>query len=268
MPKLSHTVSALTIAGSDSGGGAGIQADIKTFSALGVYASSAITAVTAQNTRQVSHIALLSLESIKAQIEAVFTDIPPQAVKIGMLGTPEIIHCVADTLAQFPYVPLVLDTVMVAKSGDKLLDDSAIDALKRRLIPMATLITPNLPEAAVLLGCEAVQAADVSAARALLALGCQAVLLKGGHSEGEEMQDLLLTAHDCQILRSQKIATKNTHGTGCTLSAAIAAGLAMHLPLTRAVQLAHDYLQAAIAQADLLGIGSGHGPVHHFHRSW
>lgn len=263
-----HIVTALTIAGTDSGGGAGIPADIKTFSALGVYASSVITAVTAQNTLAVSHIEYLSSTSIRAQIEAVFSDIAPQAVKIGMLGTSEIIHTVADTLAQFPSVPIVLDTVMVAKSGDKLLSDDAIEALKTRLIPMATVITPNLPEAAVLLNRSLVNASDIEAAQALLALGCQAVLLKGGHSDAHEITDLLLSAEGKKILTSQRVQSKNTHGTGCTLSTAIAAGLAKGLPLPQALEQAHDYLQGAIHAADLLNIGSGHGPVHHFYRNW
>lgn len=263
----SHPI-ALSIAGSDSGGGAGIQADIKTFSALGVYAASVITAVTAQNTRSVSHIELLSAESIRAQIQAVMQDIKPQAIKIGMLGDAPIIHAVADALAEFAPLPLVLDPVMVAKSGDTLLNQQAISALKSRLIPLASLITPNLPEAAVLLGRDSVSSGDEEAAKALLELGCQAVLLKGGHGSGDTLSDLLLDAQGKQTFSSPRLPTKNTHGTGCTFSAAIAAGLAKGLPLADSVAQAHRYLAAAIAQADNLNIGSGHGPVHHFHHYW
>ena len=260
---------ALTIAGSDSGGGAGIQADLKTFSALGVYGASVITAVTAQNTRAVTAVEAVSPALIRAQIEAVFADLPPQAVKTGMLGDSQTICTVADSLAAVALPYLVIDPVMVAKSGDKLLADAAIATLRERLIPLATLITPNLPEAGELLGRSVTTRDDMPQAAAdLLALGCHAVLLKGGHLAGDASDDLLLTTGGATWLSAARHPGKNTHGTGCTLSAAITAGLARGLALVDAVHAAKDYIGAAIAAADRLHIGSGHGPLHHFHRWW
>lgn len=260
---------ALTIAGSDSGGGAGIQADLKTFSALGVYGASVITAVTAQNTRAVTAVEAVSPALIRAQIEAVFADLPPQAVKTGMLGDSQTICTVADSLAAVALPYLVIDPVMVAKSGDKLLADAAIATLRERLIPLATLITPNLPEAGELLGRSVTTRDDMPQAAAdLLALGCHAVLLKGGHLAGEASDDLLLTTGGATWLSAARHPGKNTHGTGCTLSAAITAGLARGLALVDAVHAAKDYIGAAIAAADRLHVGSGHGPLHHFHRWW
>ena len=260
---------ALTIAGSDSGGGAGIQADLKTFSALGVYGASVITAVTAQNTRAVTAVEAISPALIRAQIEAVFADLPPQAVKTGMLGDSQTICTVADSLAAVALPYLVIDPVMVAKSGDKLLADAAIATLRERLIPLATLITPNLPEAGELLGRPVITRDDMPQAAAdLLALGCHAVLLKGGHLAGEASDDLLLTTGGATWLSAARHPGKNTHGTGCTLSAAITAGLARGLALVDAVHAAKDYIGAAIAAADRLHVGSGHGPLHHFHRWW
>ena len=260
---------ALTIAGSDSGGGAGIQADLKTFSALGVYGASVITAVTAQNTRAVTAVEAVSPALIRAQIEAVFADLPPQAVKTGMLGDSQTICTVADSLAAVALPYLVIDPVMVAKSGDKLLADAAIATLRERLIPLATLITPNLPEAGELLGRSVTTRDDMPQAAAdLLALGCHAVLLKGGHLAGDASDDLLLTAGGATWLSAARHPGKNTHGTGCTLSAAITAGLARGLALVDAVHAAKDYIGAAIAAADRLHVGSGHGPLHHFHRWW
>lgn len=260
---------ALTIAGSDSGGGAGIQADLKTFSALGVYGASVITALTAQNTRNVSRVEPASPEMITAQIDAVFDDLEIRAVKLGMLGGPEAIDSVAQGLEGKP-VPMVLDPVMVAKSGDRLLPPEALAALRSRLLPRATLLTPNLPEAADLLSCDLAQDEDamIRQAHALRAMGAQAVLMKGGHADGAECVDLLVTASGITRHLAPRIDTRNTHGTGCTLSAAIAAGLAQGARLETAVTRAHHYLQGAIAAADLLRIGSGHGPVHHFHRVW
>lgn len=265
------TYRALTIAGSDSGGGAGIQADLKTFSAIGVYGTSAITAVTAQNTRAVTHIEPLSPVAIRAQIEAVFDDIRPHAVKIGMLGDVATIETVANSLT--PYadsVPIVLDPVMIAKSGDALLLTEAVTALKTKLIPLATLITPNLPEAAVLLNRDAVLNSDDDTARELLTLGAKAVLLKGGHSQSDTIIDTLATIHSIHHFKHQRVHTNNTHGTGCTLSAAITAGLAAGLPLEQAVRHATHYIHDAISYADQLNIGNGlgHGPVHHFYRWW
>lgn len=261
---------ALTIAGSDSGGGAGIQADLKTFSALGVFGTSAITAITAQNTTGVFAVEGISPVNVAAQIKAVLDDIPPQAVKIGMLATPEIIGAVADAIAGFDG-PVVLDPVMVAKSGDALLAAEAVASLKERLLPRATLLTPNLPEAARLLSLR--DAADqdemVSQARALVALGAKAVLMKGGHAKGAICHDLLVgqTGVLAEFSAPRRM-TKNTHGTGCTLSSAISAGLAKGRALKAAVRDAHTYLQGAIVAADHLGVGQGHGPVHHFHRVW
>lgn len=263
------TAIALTIAGSDSGGGAGIQADIKTFSALGAYATSVIVALTAQNTQAVTRIEPVSQAMITAQIEAVFADLPPQALKTGMLGDAQTITTVATQLRQLNANNLVIDPVMVAKSGDKLLADNAVNALRDELVPLATIITPNIPEAEVLLGTTINSQADMEdAAKALLALGCQAVLLKGGHGHSTDSSDLLLSQTTRHWLKSPRIDTRNTHGTGCTLSAAITAGLAKGLPLTPAVEQAKDYISQAITQADSLNIGSGHGPVHHFHRWW
>ena len=260
---------ALTIAGSDSGGGAGIQADLKTISALGVYGASVITAVTAQNTRAVTAVEAISPALIRAQIEAVFADLPPQAVKTGMLGDSQTICTVADSLAAVALPYLVIDPVMVAKSGDKLLADAAIATLRERLIPLATLITPNLPEAGELLGRPVTTRDDMPQAAAdLLALGCHAVLLKGGHLAGDASDDLLLTTGGATWLSAARHPGKNTHGTGCTLSAAITAGLARGLAFVDAVHAAKDYIGAAIAAADRLHVGSGHGPLHHFHRWW
>lgn len=260
---------ALTIAGSDSGGGAGIQADLKTFSALGVYGASALTAVTAQNTRGVQGVAAIAPAMVAAQIASVLDDIRIDAVKIGMLATPEVIAAVTGALERYRG-PVVLDPVMVAKSGDALLAEPAVAALVAELLPRARLITPNLPEAARLLGTS--PARDLAEAgaqgRALLTLGARAVLMKGGHAEGATCTDLLVTVEGVTALTAPRIATANTHGTGCTLSSAIAAFLARGHDLTGAVSRAHGWLQRAIAGADGLGIGAGHGPVHHFHAIW
>jgi len=260
---------ALTIAGSDSGGGAGIQADLKAFSALGVYGASVITAITAQNTRAVTAVHPVPLDIVAAQLAAVFDDLAVAAVKLGMLGGPDIIATVAEGLAGRA-VPLVLDPVMVAKSGATLLPDDAVAALRAQLLPGAELLTPNLPEAARLLGLEPARSEQEAEAqgRALLALGAKAVLMKGGHAAGPVCVDLLVTADGTLRLEAPRRATRNTHGTGCTLSAAIAAGLAKGKDMGEAVREAHRYLQGAIAAADTLRVGSGHGPVHHFHAFW
>ncbi|MEH3146939.1 MAG: bifunctional hydroxymethylpyrimidine kinase/phosphomethylpyrimidine kinase [Methylobacterium frigidaeris] len=266
------TAIAVTIAGSDSGGGAGIQADLKTFSALGVYGASVVTALTAQNTRGVQGIHDVPAGFVGQQIGSVFGDLAVSAVKIGMLSQAPVIAAVAEGLDRHAAgCPVVLDPVMVATSGDRLLGDGAIDALQRLLLPRALVITPNLPEAAALLG-EAVaadEAAMLDQGRRLLALGPGAVLMKGGHAAGAESVDLLVGA-DGAVLRlaGPRVATRNTHGTGCTLSAAIAAGLARGLALPDAARAAKDYVSAAIAAADRLSIGHGHGPVHHFHALW
>lgn len=260
---------ALTIAGSDSGGGAGIQADLKTFSALGVYGASVVTAVTAQNTRAVTAVEGVSPAVVAAQIDAVLGDIAVHAVKIGMLAAPEVVEAVADGLARHEG-PVVLDPVMVAKSGDALLRDDAVEALARRLLPRADLLTPNLPEAARLLGAEPAETLEAMEAqgRALLGRGARAVLVKGGHAAGAVCTDLLVTRGGCATLSAPRIPTRNTHGTGCSLSSAVAAWLARGAALEEAVGRAHGWLQGAIRAADGLGVGHGHGPVHHFHEIW
>lgn len=264
---------ALTIAGSDSGGGAGIQADLKTFSAMGVYGCSVITALTAQNTRRVTEVHAPPAKFVRAQMDAVFEDITVDAVKIGMLGGPAVIRAVAAGLkAQGRLPPVVVDPVMVAKSGDRLLPDNAISALIKDILPLARVITPNLPEATALLGREgkAITNPDHMAdtAKALLDLGPEAVLLKGGHLPGQDSSDLLLTEEGSTWLPGRRIETRNTHGTGCTLSSAVAAGLARGDSLETAVKSAKAYIANAIAAADRLGVGGGHGPVHHFHAYW
>lgn len=261
---------AVTIAGSDSSGGAGIQADLKTFSALGVYGASVITALTAQNTRGVAAIHDVPPDFVNAQMDAVFSDLKVNAVKIGMLSQPRIIETVAGGLARFEQTNVVMDPVMIAASGDRLLVPEAVEVLRRVLIPRALVITPNLPEAAALLDTEIAKDENAMRAQAekLLALGPRAVLIKGGHGTGEDSIDLLVEALGVTRLVGKRIATENTHGTGCTLSSAVAAELAKGCDLVSAVRAAKDYVTAAIAASDALSIGAGHGPVHHFHRWW
>jgi len=258
---------ALTIAGSDSGGGAGIQADIKAFSACGVYGASVITALTAQNTRGVTGIHEVPPDFVTAQIDAVFSDLAIKAVKIGMVSQREVIEAIVAGLDRWSPPHVVVDPVMVATSGDRLLVADALDALRRLLIPRATIITPNLPEAAALLDAPvAVSEAEIAKqGEQLLALGCAAVLIKGGHGDGPESTDYLCRRGGVVRLAAPRIATRNTHGTGCTLSSAIAAGLAKGLSLEEAVREAKAYISAAIAAADRLQVGHGHGPVHHFY---
>ncbi|MEM9138951.1 MAG: bifunctional hydroxymethylpyrimidine kinase/phosphomethylpyrimidine kinase [Pseudomonadota bacterium] len=260
------TAIALTIAGSDSGGGAGIQADLKAFSALGVYGASVITAVTAQNTQAVTAVHAIPVDVVGAQITAVLSDLDVAAVKIGMLFSPELIRTVADGLAGFTG-PVVLDPVMIAKSGDALLQDEAVAALAEILLPRADLVTPNLPEAARLTGVDA-ETDPEGAAAALAGLGARAMLIKGGHGAGSVCRDLLVADGGRQVFEAPRIATGNTHGTGCTYSSAIAAELAKGMGLADAVAAAHAYLHAAIKAADGLTVGHGHGPVHHFHGVW
>ncbi len=261
----------LTIAGSDSGGGAGIQADLKTFAANGCYGMSVITALTAQNTQGVSGIHPVPPEFVAQQLDAVLADIGVDAVKIGMLFSPELIEAIARKLREYRVAQVVLDPVMVAASGDKLLRDDAVAALKEHLIPLAALITPNLPEAAVLLDREiATREAMASAATALADLGCQNVLVKGGHLVDGDSADCLYlgVSRPIQWLASPRIATRNNHGTGCTLSSAIAARLAQGDPMETAVRRAKDYITGAIQAGAEYAIGHGHGPVHHFWRVW
>jgi hydroxymethylpyrimidine/phosphomethylpyrimidine kinase len=255
----------LSIAGSDSGGGAGIQADLKTFSALGCYGMTAITAITAQNTQGVRAIHGVPPDMLRAQIDAVVEDIGVDAVKIGMLHSPEVVAVVADALRRHHLPHVVLDPVMVATSGDRLMADETVQVLVRELFPLATVVTPNLDEAALLLGrpIPGIEALD-DAARALLALGAPAVLLKGGHLPGDEVVDVLaLPDRTLQHLRSPRIATHNGHGTGCTLSSAIAAYLALDQALPEAVALARAYILGAIQAGAAVRTGHGHGPLNH-----
>src|SRR4051812_16200146 len=248
---------ALTIAGSDSSGGAGIQADLKTLAALGVFGASAITALTAQNTRGVTGIHAVPAEFVTAQIDAVFSDLEVGAVKIGMVAQAASIDAIAAALSRWAPGHIVLDPVMVATSGDRLLAADAVDALRAKLIPLASVITPNLPEAAALLDEDIAtnEAAVEKQGRRLLALGCKAVLIKGGHGEGAESIDYLVDANGAMSLVSPRIATKNTHGTGCSLSSAVAAELAKGTEMTAAVRNAKAWVSAAIAAADRFSVG-------------
>lgn len=261
---------AVTIAGSDSSGGAGIQADLKTFSALGVYSASVITALTAQNTLGVQGVHDVPVDFIAEQMDSVFSDLAVNAVKIGMLSLPDVVETVAEGLDRHSLEQVVLDPVMFAKGGESLLADEAIDALRTLLVPRALLITPNLSEAAQLLEVDEAEDEDEMAdqAAALLDLGPRAVLLKGGHGTGPESVDIFFDGEDPVRLAAPRTETENTHGTGCTLSSAVAAGLAHGFDLLRAVAHAKAYVTEAIAQADALVVGSGHGPVHHFHAVW
>ncbi|MDX1784861.1 MAG: bifunctional hydroxymethylpyrimidine kinase/phosphomethylpyrimidine kinase [Roseovarius sp.] len=259
----------LSIAGSDPSGGAGIQADIKAISANGGYAMAAITGLTVQNTRGVARVSLTAPDLVRDQIAAIRADIHIDTVKIGMLGDAAIIEAVAEALTGVT-APIVLDPVMVAKGGDRLLEAAAMAALRDRLLPMAAVITPNLPEAADLLGQpEARDRAEMQAqAAALLSLGPKAVLLKGGHLSGGESPDLLLQAGDSAWLEGTRIASGNTHGTGCTLSSALATLIASGFDVEEAARRAKTYVTGAIAGANQLRVGTGHGPTHHFHALW
>ncbi len=261
----------LTIAGSDSGGGAGIQADLKTIAANGCYGMTVITALTAQNTLGVFGIHAVPVDFVRAQMEAVLSDIGCDAVKIGMLFSPELIRTVAEGLQRYGVKKIVLDPVMVAQSGDKLLQDEAIDALKEYLIPLADIITPNLPEASVLLGRDIRTAEAIGRAAVELAgLGCRNVLIKGGHLESGDCDDCLYLSSEERLvtLPAKRIATRNNHGTGCTLSSAIASFMAGGKGLEEAVRLAKDYITGALEAGAAYSLGGGHGPVHHLYRSW
>ena len=267
-PASARYVRVLTIAGSDSGGGAGIQADLKTFSALGCYGMTAITALTAQNTQGVSGIHAVPPEFLKAQLQAVLDDIGVDAVKIGMLHAPEIVRVVAWAIDHYRLRQVVLDPVMVATSGDRLIEQATVEVLRQELFPRATVITPNLDEAALLLG-QAIPAADAleDAAQALLAQGAQAVLLKGGHLPGDWVTDLLLEPGRAPVrLQSARIPSRNVHGTGCTLSSALACHLAQGLPLAEAVGRARAYILDAIRAGASVRTGQGHGPLCHGHQ--
>jgi hydroxymethylpyrimidine/phosphomethylpyrimidine kinase len=259
---------ALTIAGSDSSGGAGIQADLKTFAALGVYGASVVTAVTAQNTGGVTAVHPVPADIVTAQLDAVFADLEVGAVKIGMVAQRATIAAVVAALQRWSPKHVVLDPVLVASSGDRLLAADAVEALRTALIPHASVITPNLPEAAALLNETVVSGAAAIEAqgRRLLGLGCAAVLLKGGHGEGSQSIDYLVRDDSTLALAAPRVATRNTHGTGCSLSSAIASGLARGEDLETAVRHAKTFISAAIAAADRFTVGHGHGPIHHFHR--
>jgi hydroxymethylpyrimidine/phosphomethylpyrimidine kinase len=263
------TAIALTIAGSDSGGGAGIQADIKTFSALGTYAASVLTAITAQNTRGVTAVEDISVPIIVAQMDAVFSDLDVNAVKIGMVSRSQTIQAIAERLQHY-HRTVVLDPVMVATSGDRLLQQDAIETLRQVLLPLASIVTPNLPEAALLTGLPI--ATDRSGmarqAESILKAGASAVLIKGGHGSGYESTDILFDGNEMHAFSAPRIATTNDHGTGCTLAAAITAHIAKGHSLAEAVQLSKDYLQKALIASASLSVGHGRGPVHHFHGWW
>ncbi|HZP25471.1 MAG TPA: bifunctional hydroxymethylpyrimidine kinase/phosphomethylpyrimidine kinase [Dehalococcoidia bacterium] len=258
----------MTIAGSDSGGGAGIQADLKTFAALGVYGTSAITALTAQNTVGVSAILEVDPQMVAAQIDAIVSDIRPDAVKTGMLASAPIIQVVAAKIREHSLANVVVDPVMVAKSGDRLLQEAAVEALRHDLLPLAAVVTPNLPEAEVLVGKAIESDEDVrEAAQAIVGLGARAAVVKGGHRAGQEHAiDVLYDGARFHVFSAPRIDTTNTHGTGCTFASAIAAFLACGNPLPEAVGLAKAYLTEALQHA--YPLGAGHGPVHHFYRFW
>lgn len=265
------TATALTIAGSDPSGGAGIQADLKTFSALGVYGMSAITALTIQNTQGVSGVHLVPAQFVQNQIKSIFTDIRVDAIKVGMIATAEIATAVATTLREVASsASIVIDPVMVAKGGSPLLATDAVVSLTNELLPLATLITPNLEESAALLQRPVAQNRDemIEQARQLRSLGVDHVLLKGGHLNTPDSPDVLVGPTGEQWFESVRIDTHNTHGTGCTLSSAIAASLALGRTLPSAISTSKKFVQEAITHADTLDIGQGHGPTHHFHSFW
>jgi hydroxymethylpyrimidine/phosphomethylpyrimidine kinase len=257
---------ALTIAGSDSGGGAGIQADLKTFAAIGVYGTSAVTAITAQNTVGVTKILELSADIVAAQIDAVIEDIGADALKTGMLGNSAIIETVAEKIREHALKNIVVDPVMVAKSGDFLLREDAVDALRSRLISLATVVTPNIPEAERLTGMQLRRNQDFeTAAKKILDMGTRSVVIKGGHKKGPA-DDLFFDGRKFRTLRAVRIRTRHTHGTGCTFSAAIAAYLAAGQGLENAVVLGKKFITQAIRKG--FRVGAGHSPVHHFHAWW
>ena len=257
----------LSIAGSDSGGGAGIQADLKTVSACGCYGMTAITAVTVQNTRGVSDVHIVPARTVGAQIEAVLDDIGADAVKLGMLPTEACIEEVARLIGKYRIGQVVADPVMVATSGDRLIDEAAARAILRLIFPLAALVTPNIPEAEFITGMKIASEADFpEAAARIRSLGARAVLLKAGHLSGPRLCEYLFTDDGCTTYRYERIDTPNTHGTGCTLSSAIASFLALGHALPEAVRRAEDYVHGAILGGREYRIGHGHGPVHHFHR--
>jgi len=271
MKNIQHYKKALTIAGSDSSGGAGIQADLKTFAANGVYGMSAITAITAQNTEGVRDIHPIPIKILESQIAAVMDDIGADALKIGMLHSSEVIQTVLDALKKYQMENVVLDPVMVATSGDKLLRDEAIETLIKDLLPAVSVITPNIPEAEIILEKKIKTEEDFqNAARELSQTGAKSVLLKSGHFKGGELSDIFYITSKDELIEMpfKRIETKNTHGTGCTLSSAVAAWLALGYPLKEAIQKGMEYTHQAIFEGSAYQIGKGHGPVHHFYKFW
>jgi len=257
---------AMTIAGSDSGGGAGVQADLKTFAALGVYGASTLTAITAQNTVAVTAVHEIPTDVITAQIDAVLTDIGADAVKTGMLSSSDIIECICEALEVHGVQRLVVDPVMIAKSGDALLREDAIGSLRTRLLPLAMVVTPNIPEAEALTETTIVSDADVRrAAEAIVGMGARSVVVKGGHREGPAT-DLFYDGKEFKEFTAPRFDTVNTHGTGCTFASAVAAGLARGMVVTDAVALAKDYVTEGICHS--FSIGQGHGPLNHFYKFW
>lgn len=254
---------ALTVAGSDSGGGAGIQADLKTFHQFGVFGTSAIVAITAQNTTGVTAVHPVPVAVVEAQLAALAGDLPPAAVKTGMLASSSLVEAVANALARHKWSNYICDPVMVATSGDRLLARDAVDTVRERLLPLAALVTPNLDEAAMLVEDPVESVAQMEkAGRALVLAGADAALVKGGHLAGDEVVDVLVTPTEVRRFTHRRVVTRSTHGTGCTLSAAITAGLALGRPLERAVADALDFVHRALAAAP--GLGAGHGPLNHF----
>jgi hydroxymethylpyrimidine/phosphomethylpyrimidine kinase len=259
-------IAVLSIAGSDSGGGAGIQADLKTFSALGCYGTTAITAVTVQNTMGVSDIHPVPVAIIQGQIEAVMQDVAPQAIKIGMVNRPEVVEMLEEVLKNYPDIPIVFDPVMVASSGDRLIENETIELLKEHLFPLSTLLTPNLEEAAIILGHPILNPQEMQlAAKKIQNMGVANVLLKGGHLKGNQLYDVLCEEDDqLHLLRCDRIITHNTHGTGCTLSSAVACELAKGHSLYQAVARARRFIQQALIDGKDVSTGKGHGPLNHF----
>ena len=271
MKNIQHYKKALTIAGSDSSGGAGIQADLKTFAANGVYGMSAITAITAQNTEGVRDIHPIPIKILESQIAAVMDDIGADALKIGMLHSSEVIQTVLDALKKYQMENVVLDPVMVATSGDKLLRDEAIETLIKDLLPAVSVITPNIPEAEIILEKKIKTEEDFqNAARELSQTGAKSVLLKSGHFKGGELSDIFYITSKDELIEMpfKRIETNNTHGTGCTLSSAVASWLALGYPLKEAIQKGMEYTHQAIFEGSAYQIGNGHGPVHHFYKFW
>ena len=267
--KIYHKV--LTIAGSDSSGGAGIQGDLKTISALGCYGMSVITALTAQNTVGITSIHMVPEAFVQEQLEAIFCDIGADAVKIGMLYSAEITEIVSRQLIKHNAKNIVLDPLMVAQSGEELLQDNALRVIKEQLMPMASVLTPNLPEASILLNTQVLNLEDMhNAARELARFGSKAILIKGGHLGNNNSNDLLYICPEDRfiLLKAKRIATLNNHGTGCALSSAIASFLAKGFPVEKAVRLAKDYIDGAIRAGAVYKYGNGHGPLHHYYKFW